>query len=134
MRKLSKKDSSHAVIAFVVCTVAGLVISRYTAVNTWISAMLSAVIMIVMTCIMLLLFRSPMRQVLYEKKADGYSSQWEQLAVRYTYLMCLCIALFPVSCFAVPGWIIAPVIIYTAACSMLSAWQIGTILMREIND
>lgn len=134
MRKLSEKDGRYAVTALVVCVATGLIISRYVAVNAWMSAMLSAAVMIVMTYIILSLFRSPMRQVLYEKKAEGYDSQWEQLIVRYTYLMCLCIAFCTLSCLLVPEWILAPVILYVAVCSMSFMWQIGTVLMREIND
>lgn len=134
MRKLSEKDGGHAVTALAICTATGLIISRYVAVNAWMSVMLSAAVMIVMTYIMLSLFKSPMRQVLYEKKADGYDTQWERLVVRYTYLMCLCIASCTLSCFLVPEWILAPVILYVAVCSMSSVWQIGTVLMREIND
>lgn len=134
MRKLSEKDGRHAVTALAICTATGLIISRYVAVNAWMSVMLSAAVMIVMTYIMLSLFKSPMRQVLYEKKADGYDTQWERLVVRYTYLMCLCIASCTLSCFLVPEWILAPVILYVAVCSMSSVWHIGTVLMREIND
>lgn len=134
MKKLSEKDSRHAVTALAICTATGLIISRYVAVNAWMSAMLSAAVMIVMTYIILSLFRSPMRQVLYEKKAEGYDSQWERLTVRYTYLMCLCIVSCTLSCILVPEWILAPVILYTAVCSMSSIWQIETVLVREIND
>lgn len=134
MRKLSEKDGRYAVTALVVCAVTGLIISRYVAVNAWMSAMLSAAVMIVMTCIILSLFRSPIRQVLYEKKAEGYDSQWEELIVRYTYLMCLCIISCTLSCLLVPEWILVPVILYVAVCNMSSVWQIGTVLMREIND
>lgn len=134
MRKLSEKDGGHAVTALAICTATGLIISRYVAVNAWMSVMLSAAVMIVMTYIMLSLFKSPMRQVLYEKKAEDYDTQWERLVVRYTYLMCLCIASCTLSCFLVPEWILAPVILYVAVCSMSSVWHIGTVLMREIND
>ena len=85
MRKLRRKDRIVSGGILVVSLFVSYLLRDYVLLNRSDTVSFISVITGFLLSAIAILYSSPMRSVLYDKKSDVYSSKWEEIIVRYFY-------------------------------------------------
>ena len=85
MRKLRRKDRIVSGGILVVSLFVSYLLRDYVLLNHSDTVSFISVITGVLLSAIAILYSSPMRSVLYDKKSNIYSSKWEEIIVRYFY-------------------------------------------------
>ena len=85
MRKLRRKDRIISGSILVVSLFVSYLLRDYALLNHSDTVSFISVIMGFLLSAIAILYSSPMRSVLYDKKSKIYSSKWEEIIVRYFY-------------------------------------------------
>lgn len=85
MRRLSKKDRQKVGIIFVVSLALSYLVQNVMVLNPSDTISFISVISGFLLSAIAILYASPMRSVLYDKKSKYYDSKWEEIIVRYFY-------------------------------------------------
>ena len=85
MRKLRKKDRNISGGILVISLFVSYLLRDYVLLNHSDTVSFISVITVFLLSAIAILYSSPMRSVLYDKKSSIYSSKWEEIIVRYFY-------------------------------------------------
>ena len=85
MRKLRKKDRNISGGILVISLFVSYLLRDYVLLNHSVTVSFISVITGFLISAIAILYSSPMRSVLYDKKSSIYSSTWEEIIVRYFY-------------------------------------------------
>ena len=85
MRKLRRKDRIISGGILVVSLFVSYLLKGYVLLNHSDTVSFISVIMGFLLSAIAILYSSPIRSVLYDKKSNIYSSKWEEIIVRYFY-------------------------------------------------
>jgi len=85
MRKLRKKDRIISGGILVISLFISYFLRDYVLLNHSDIVSFISVITVFLLSAIAILYSSPMRSVLYDKKSNIYSSKWEEIIVRYFY-------------------------------------------------
>ena len=137
MRKLRKKDRIISGGILVVSLFVSYLLRDNVLLNHSDTVSLISVITGFLLSAIAILYSSPMRSVLYDKKSDVYSSKWEEIIVRYfytfvvslLYMMELSLGIKYIPDFINVGFLLSIVIIIIVVTKGLFK-----LLLVEIND
>ena len=137
MRKLRRKDRIISGGILVVSLFVSYLLRDYVLLNHSDTVSFISVIMGFLLSAIAILYSSPMRSVLYDKKSDIYSSKWEEIIVRYfytfvfslLYMMELSLGINCIPNFINVGFLLSIVIIIIVVTKGLFK-----LLLVEIND
>ena len=137
MRKLRRKDRIVSGGILVVSLFVSYLLRDYVLLNRSDTVSFISVITGFLLSAIAILYSSPMRSVLYDKKSDVYSSKWEEIIVRYfytfvvslLYMMELSLGINCIPNFINVGFLLSIVIIIIVVTQGLFK-----LLLVEIND
>ena len=137
MRKLRRKDRIISGGILVISLFISYFLRDYVLLNNSDTVSFISVITGFLLSAIAILYSSPMRSVLYDKKSDVYSSKWEEIIVRYfytfvvslLYMMELSLGINCIPNFINVGFLLSIVIIIIVVTQGLFK-----LLLVEIND
>ncbi|EGJ44147.1 hypothetical protein [Streptococcus sanguinis] len=137
MRKLRRKDRIISGGILVVSLFVSYLLKGYVLLNHSDTVSFISVIMGFLLSAIAILYSSPIRSVLYDKKSNIYSSKWEEIIVRYfytfvvslLYMMELSLGINCIPNFINVGFLLSIVIIIIVVTKGLFK-----LLLVEIND
>ena len=137
MRKLRRKDRIISGGILVISLFISYFLRDYVLLNHSYTVSFISVITGFLLSAIAILYSSPMRSVLYDKKSDVYSSKWEEIIVRYfytfvvslLYMMELSLGINCIPNFINVGFLLSIVIIIIVVTQGLFK-----LLLVEIND
>ena len=137
MRKLRRKDRIISGGILIVSLFVSYLLRDYVLLNRSDTVSFISVITGFLLSAIAILYSSPMRSVLYDKKSNIYSSKWEEIIVRYfytfvaslLYMMELSLGINSIPNFINVGFLLSIVIIIIVVTKGLFK-----LLLVEIND
>ena len=137
MRKLRRKDRIISGGILVVSLFVSYLLKGYVLLNHSDTVSFISVIMGFLLSAIAILYSSPIRSVLYDKKSNIYSSKWEEIIVRYfytfvvslLYMMELSLGINCIPNFINVGFLLSIVIII-----IIVTQGLFKLLLVEIND
>ncbi len=137
MFKLSKNDRSWCKVIGLFCIIVGLLTQKFIVLN--VDSVLSSISIITgfLLSAIAILYASPLRNVLYDKKTRGYASSWESLVIRYLYTFLLNLiyvfAMLALQCF-IPKFLSIAILLFIFLLLIVIVINLFSLLLIEIND
>lgn len=136
MRKLRRKDRIISGGILVVSLFVSYLLRGYVLLNHSDTVSFISVITGFLLSAIAILYSSPMRSVLYDKKSNVYSSKWEEIIVRYFYtfvsLLYMMELSLGISC--IPNFINVGFLLSIVIVIILVTKGLFKLLLVEIND
>ena len=137
MRKLRRKDRIVSGGILVVSLFVSYLLRDYVLLNRSDTVSFISVITGFLLSAIAILYSSPMRSVLYDKKSDVYSSKWEEILVRYFYtfvvsLLYMMELSLGINC--IPNFINVGFLLSIVSIIIVVTQGLFRLLLVEIND
>lgn len=137
MRKLRRKDRIVSGGILVVSLFVSYLLRDYVLLNRSDTVSFISVITGFLLSAIAILYSSPMRSVLYDKKSDVYSSKWEEIIVRYFYtfvvsLLYMMELSLGINC--IPNFINVGFLLSIVSIIIVVTQGLFRLLLVEIND
>ena len=137
MRKLRRKDRIVSGGILVVSLFVSYLLRDYVLLNRSDTVSFISVITGFLLSAIAILYSSPMRSVLYDKKSDVYSSKWEEIIVRYFYtfvvsLLYMMELSLNINC--IPNFINVGFLLSIVSIIIVVTQGLFRLLLVEIND
>ena len=137
MRKLRRKDRIVSGGILVVSLFVSYLLRDYVLLNRSDTVSFISVITGFLLSAIAILYSSPIRSVLYDKKSDVYSSKWEEIIVRYFYtfvvsLLYMMELSLGINC--IPNFINVGFLLSIVSIIIVVTQGLFRLLLVEIND